>query len=162
MTENYARDFRELFPCAGFERVLASVKEHIRHVDDKTPGSFPRFQNRVQLLAELFPQLSLFLFGLRGGLASFLRFGLSSLLLCQSCGACCFGLVLFLVSTFSRRVRSSLGPLSCGTFRLGLRSLRASRLFSRRGRSPLVGQPFFLDATDGDQAGVLRHLRCVA
>src|SRR6267378_3049992 len=81
MRENDAGNFREFFAGARLERVAASVKENIRHIDDEAASGIAGLQNGIELIEELGAKLSLFGFGLRGGLARFFGFGFGGALL---------------------------------------------------------------------------------
>jgi len=135
MSEDDAGNLGELFPRAGLERVAASVKEHVRHIDDETAGGVASLQNGIELAEELGAKLGFFGFGLRGSLARFFGFGfcgallgdgggpvfgglvgggLRSLLLEQRGGAGFFSF-RFLASGFGGGSACRCGPRRCGT-----------------------------------------------
>jgi len=74
MREDDAGNFASFSRGAGLERVAASVKEHVRHIDDEAAGGVARLQNRIQLAEKLGAKLGLFGLGLRGGAARFFGF----------------------------------------------------------------------------------------
>src|SRR6267378_2703126 len=93
MRENDAGNFREFFAGARLERVAASVKENIRHIDDEAASGIAGLQNGIELIEELGAKLGFFGFGLRGGLARFFGFGFGGALLGLSGGPVSCGLV---------------------------------------------------------------------
>src|SRR5258708_40353860 len=86
MREDDAGDFGEFFAGAGLERVAASVKEHVGHVDDEAASGVAGLQNGIELAEKLGAKLGFFGFGLRGGLAGFFGFGFGGALLGLSGG----------------------------------------------------------------------------
>ena len=83
-----SRHFREPFPSAHLQGVLAGIEKNIRHINDQTTGSFPRLQDLVELLQKtlsgllgLLLSLQTRLFRLLGGLLSLQRLRLGGLLL---------------------------------------------------------------------------------
>src|SRR5882762_1487394 len=100
MRKDDAGNFGELLARAGLERVTTGVKEHVRHIDDEAAGGVAGLQDGVQLAEELGAKLAFFGFGLRGGAARFLGFGLGGTL---------------------QGLRGS--PVSCGLVGGGLRGL---------------------------------------
>src|SRR5258708_18860498 len=93
MREDDAGDFGEFFAGAGLERVAASVKEHVGHVDDEAASGIAGLQNGIQLREKLGAKLGFFGFGLRGGPAGFFGFGFGGALLSLSGGAVFCGLI---------------------------------------------------------------------
>ena len=75
MSQDNAGDLRQLLSGAGLERVFAGVEQDVGHVDDQPAGGLTRLKNGVELLAELFAELGLFLFGLRYSLTAAFNFG---------------------------------------------------------------------------------------
>src|SRR5579859_6135111 len=83
--EENSGNFGQLFARAGFERGTPRVEEHVRHIDDEATGGVTSLQNGIELFQELRAQLGFFVFGLRGGLQSFLGLSFGGVLLVESC-----------------------------------------------------------------------------
>src|SRR5438105_2806326 len=113
MRQNDSGNLRELFTSARFQIVFGRIEEDIGHIDDQAPRGIARFEDSVELLDQLLPQLLLFALGLFSSLPCAAEFRLSSLTLASGVLSSGFGFGAV-------PVRFSAVPVRFGTCSLSL------------------------------------------
>src|SRR6267142_1034978 len=116
MRQDDSGNLREFFPSARFQVVFAGIEEDIGHIDDQAPRGIAGFENLVELLDQLLPQLLLFALSLFCSLPCAVEFRLTSLTLASSVSSSGFGVGTAPVRFNAVPVGFSAVPFRFGTF----------------------------------------------